>query len=101
MKSNPAISDFSEPLFWDAKKEELDLEKNASYIIHRVLEYGLWNDWRLIRDYYGIERIGKIATTFRSLRPTALGWISLLSGIPLNKFRCYSKILSPPPSWFY
>jgi len=101
MKNKPAISDFSEHLFWDAKKEELDLEKNASYIIHRVLEYGLWNDWKLIRDYYGIKRIGEITTTFRTLEPKALSWVSLLSKIPLKKFRCYSKQLSPPPHWFY
>lgn len=101
MKSKPTISDFSEHLFWDVKKSEIDFDKNKSYVIWQVLEYGKLEDWRLIQKYYGIQEIAKTAMTFRGLDPKALNFISFLSGIPKEKFRCYTYQQSLPPHWYF
>ena len=37
---------FSEYLFWDVRKDSIDLDSNESYIIKRVLEFGQMSDWR-------------------------------------------------------
>ena len=99
--TNPHISinSFSKHLFWDVKREIIDIDKNSSYIIWQVLEFGKFDDWKLIKDYYGITKIAKIAMNFRSLEKKALSFISLLSGISKDKFRCYTYQQSTPPHW--
>jgi len=45
------IEEFSKHLFWDTDRDLLDFEKNRSYIIKQVLEYGMQEDWEKIKDY--------------------------------------------------
>lgn len=99
MNNKVQIQQFSKHLFWDVKREQIDLDNNKSYVIGQVLEYGKFNDWKLIQDYYGIAQIAEIAMNFRSLEKKALSFISLLSGISKDKFRCYTYQQSIPPHW--
>jgi hypothetical protein len=48
-------SNFSPHLFWDVPKRSVNLDKHSQFIVKRVLEYGLINDWLFIKNYYGIE----------------------------------------------
>ena len=82
------ISDFSSHLFWDVNKDELDLDKNSSFILKRALEYGLMKDWNLINRYYGFAAIVEMAKTFRSLEPKTFSFILTLSGLQKEAFRC-------------
>ena len=93
------IENFSRHLFWDTKRSILDVEKDKSYIIHQVLEYGKFSDWKLIKNYYGISQIATTAKHFRTLESKALSFVSALSGISREKFRCYSTKQSNPPHW--
>jgi hypothetical protein len=86
-------------LFWDVERGNLDMEKNASFIIKRVLEYGLWSDWKIIQQYFGIPVIAQSVLKFRELEPKSLHFIATLSGIPLNNFKCYTTIQSKNPHW--
>ncbi|MDY0078522.1 MAG: hypothetical protein RBR87_14740 [Bacteroidales bacterium] len=95
---NP-IPHFSPHLFWDVNKSTLDMEKHRAYIIKQVLEYGLLEDWKLIKKYYGIARIAQIAITFRELDAKTLSFISLLSHVPKEEFRCYTYQQSTPQHW--
>ena len=99
MIKKPAISQFSKHLFWDVKKDTLDMDNQRSYIIKQVLEYGLINDWDLIRKYYGIQLIGEEAVSYRELDSKTLSFISLLSEIPIEEFRCYTYQQSTPQHW--
>lgn len=53
MSANEYMEQFSPHLFWDVRKEDIDLDAHAQYVIQRVLEYGLLGDWNLIKSYYG------------------------------------------------
>ncbi len=88
MDKTDIIYKFSDNLFWDTKAEYIDMEKNASYVVQRVLEYGRLSDWKLLLSYYGLLRIADIACHLRTLEPRALSFISTVSGIPENQFRC-------------
>lgn len=94
----PVEAGLSNHLFWDVNPDSLDMEKNAAFIIKRVMEYGLWNDWKIISNYYGNNRIGSIATTFRELDARALYFIMGLTGLKIEAFRCYTtkKIQAAP-----
>ncbi len=98
-KNHLDISQLSEHLFWDVDKDMLDAENNKRLIIQRVLDYGLMNDWQIIKDYYGIDVISQTATTLKELDPRSLSFISQVSKIPIENFSCYTTIQSQPRHW--
>ncbi|MFZ5468548.1 MAG: DUF6922 domain-containing protein [Myxococcota bacterium] len=51
-----AIPPGVQELFWDAG-ETIDPERNADYVLGRVLEHGRHEDVRWLLGYYGAERI--------------------------------------------
>lgn len=75
------------------------MERNKPFIIKRVVEYGLWNDWLLIKEKYGLQTISMEAQQFRELDPKALAFISQLSEVPKEKFRCYTIRQLTNPHW--
>ncbi len=86
-------------LFWDIDKETFDAEKNSAQMIKRVLEYGELDDWRIVRDYYGLDRIAHDCKTLRSLRPEALSFICLVTHTRKEDYRCYNFRQSVPTPW--
>ncbi len=96
---NPKIADFSSHLFWDVDRDKLDWELNKAQIVKRVLEYGLLCDWELIHQQYGIKQLGEICKDLRALDERSLGFISVLTGIPKESFRCYILKQSTPRHW--
>ena len=99
LNPKPNISDFSKHLFWDVNRENIDFDKDKSYIIKHILEYGLMDDWLTIYSLYGIHQIAAIVKTFREVYPIDLSFISLLSNTPKKEFRCYSYQQSVPKHW--
>ena len=93
------ITRFSTYLFWDVNKDDLDMEKHSQYIIKRVLEYGMLQDWNIVKQYYGLGRIVEIAKGFRELEPRALAYLSAISQTPKAQFRCYTYQRSNPQHW--
>lgn len=96
---NEYITQFSTYLFWDVNKDDLDMEEHSRYIIKRVIEYGMLNDWNIIKKYYGLERIIETAKKFRDLEPRALAYLSAISQTPKEQFRCYTYQQSSPQHW--
>jgi hypothetical protein len=88
MRKKLHSSNFSHHLFWDVPKENVNLEKHSEFIIKRVLEYGLIDDWNFIKDYYGLQKIVDIAKNFRELEPRALSYLSIVSKTPKEEFKC-------------
>lgn len=101
MSRSDILSQFSRHLFWDADREAIDLEKNAPYVVQRVLEYGLLDDWRLLRKYYGLERIAQISMQLRSLEEKALVFICTLTNTKKDDYRCYILRQSNLQPWNY
>ena len=89
MKEEPKISELSPHLFWDCDQSKITWEQNSHFLVSRILDYGLMNDWLLLKKAYGIKGIGQIATEVRYLEDKSLHFISFIAEIPLEKFRCY------------
>ena len=98
-KNNFDLSKLSDHIFWDVDKDILDAQKNKRLIIQRVLDYGLLNDWNMIKNYYGVDEIAQTATTLRELDPRSLSFISQISKIAPENFLCYTTIQSQPKHW--
>ena len=99
MNEGDYIQSFSEYLFWDVDKSSIDLDANAPYVVRRVLELGQLSDWYLLVQRYGIPRISSIAQNLRTLEPKALSFISVVSSVPKESFRCYTMKQSTLAHW--
>lgn len=99
---NPTINIkecFSFNLFWDVDINDLDPDKHRRYIIQRVIEFGTLGDWNQIKEYYGLDQIGKEMKEARSLDDVSLSFLSLATGISKENFRCYSTKQSHRQHW--
>jgi len=52
-------------LFWDVDYKSLDLKKDADFIIRRVLEQGDLSDFSVIKKFYGLKMIKKVAKSLK------------------------------------
>ena len=93
------ISRLSPHLFWDIDLDDLDIDIHAPQIVQRVLEYGEIDDWRYIRDYYGLPRIAAICMQLRTLRPEALSFVCCMTGTKKTDYRCYLYTQLRPTLW--
>jgi len=55
------VEKLSKTLFWDVDIKKLDNEKSKHFIIGRVLDFGTLEDWKIIKDFYGITTIKEVA----------------------------------------
>jgi len=69
---------FRQSLFWDTNPENIDLEKNAQYVIERVLDFGRDDEVRWLRKFYDLSLVKKIVMKSRSLRPETKNLWTLL-----------------------
>lgn len=75
-------------LFWDVDIEQLNEEKNASFIIGRILDFGNLKEWKYIKNRYGEKRIIEAAKkhVFSDPRSAAF-WARILS-LPADQVTC-------------
>jgi hypothetical protein len=88
-------------LFWDIDPAKLDEEKNKRLIIERVFTRGDIDDIRAVFKLYGLHVIKQEIVKAGFLDKKTLKWASDLLGIPLTKFKCYTKRQSNPAHWNY
>ena len=70
--------EFRQSLFWDTNPDNIDLEKNAQYVIERVLDFGNDKEVRWLRSFYDLSIIKKIVIKSRCLRPETKNLWTLL-----------------------
>ena len=99
MSSKECLHRFTRNLFWDADMSEMSMDTSARYIIQRVLERGEMNDWRLINQYYGLDRIVAECKQMRTLDPVCLAFITTISHTKKEDYRCYHFRQSFPTPW--
>lgn len=70
---------FRQSLFWDTNPDNIDLTKNAQYVIERIMDYGRDVEVKWLWNYYDKSLMKKVLSTSRSLRPeTKALWTLLL-----------------------
>ncbi len=95
------VSQLTPSLFWDIDKQTLSEVDHAGFIIRRVCMLGTWNDWLLLKEKYGLDRIKSELILARHLDHKTLNYFSLILNVPKEKFRCYSFQQSVPKHWNY
>ena len=90
---------FSEHLFWDVDVDKMDIDRYPAFVIQRVLEYGMWEDWTQIRSYYSMQTIKDEVMNLRTLFPKVLNYISLYTDTDKKDYRCYKLAQLHPTLW--
>jgi hypothetical protein len=98
-KELPKISDLSPHLFWDCDQSEVTWENDSLLLVERILQYGIMKDWEILKSAYSLKEIANCAQQLKSIDPVSLSFISLISGIPKSKFRCYTEKQLNPTLW--
>jgi len=70
---------FRQSLFWDVNPNNIDAEKNAQYIIERVLDFGNDKEVKWLYHFYDKKLLKNVVAKSRSLMPeTKKLWTLLL-----------------------
>jgi len=75
-------------LFWDINPDKLDTEKNARFIIGRVLDFGDIEDWKAIKNYYDSKTIKESAVDHIFSDMRSLHFWAMILDIPLKELKC-------------
>ncbi len=73
----PAIA-FRQALFWDVDPKTIDPEKNAVYVIERILDFGNDEEVRWMWNYYDHALLKQVVHTSRVLFPATRSLWTLL-----------------------
>lgn len=60
-RKKPNLMVFSKTTFWDVDVSRLDWDKNKTFVINRVLEYGTSEELKELEGFYGKTQIIKLA----------------------------------------
>ena len=91
--SQVSMEGFSTHLFWDTESSRVDLGVHQTWFVRRVLEKGLWSDWKLMLKLLGRERIRVAVTEMRHLEGRALNFACAVLNLEKSELRC--SILKP------
>lgn len=81
---------FPKSLFWDVNFEDIDSQKHSLFIAERVHTRGSLEDFRALKNFYGIEKLKSIVVEIKNLDERTLSFCSVYFSIPKTKFRCYN-----------
>lgn len=93
------LESLSPHLFWDVDKTKINWQKDDLFIIERVLEYGLWQDWETIKTMYGTDYLAEKVVHLRSLDNVTLSFLCLIFNLEPQDFRCYRLRQSGQSFW--
>ena len=88
-------------LFWDTNYDKIDWEKNAPYVVDRVMHYGVWEEFKEMLKYYGREKVIEIVKNLRYMDRRVMTFCHVYFQIPLEEIRCYKIRQSMTLHWDY
>ena len=87
-------------LFWEVNPKKLDEQKDAEFIIGRVLDFGNLREWKAIKDFYGLAEIKKTVQRHIFSDPRSANFWAIIFGIHLKNLRCKKKFSLKIPKAF-
>jgi hypothetical protein len=90
-KKNSVLSQFSPHLFWDTDISKLDVRRDKTFIIERVMNYGLETDEIILYKLYTFGTITKTVTLLETLNRRTIAYLSMVLNIKETKFKCFGK----------
>ena len=92
----PAISP---RIFWDTDIRTLDFDKDRLYVMEKVLNYGIWDDFVAMMKYYGTDVVKREIVRLPYLKKDVLNFLCFYFGLKPAEFECYTRRRSQEPHW--
>ncbi|MFN0016286.1 MAG: DUF6922 domain-containing protein [Saprospiraceae bacterium] len=86
-------------VFWDTNVAELDFEQDKLYVMDKVLNYGVWDDFVAMMKYYGKEVVTQEVVRLPYLKKDVLNFLCFYLGLKPAQFECYTRRQSQEPHW--
>jgi len=86
-------------LFWDTDVKTIDPDKNARSVIERVITQGSVEDWRELKQFYGLNRIKNEIVEIRYLDKLTLNFLCKYFNLQKNQFKCFATQQSTRQLW--
>ena len=83
-------NDFSPHLFWDVDRNALKLPEHGVYVLAQVVDFGLQQDWDLLKSVVSEEQMKSWALQAPSLDPVTVSFLAHYLQIDRSNFRCFS-----------
>ena len=80
-------------LLWDVDLKKFDWEKGKDFVVERVIEYGMPEDYyTLFKMYGGVEGVREIVKTIRHFRyPQDLAFVQMVFDLKKEDMICYER----------
>jgi len=91
MLASRFMEELSDHLFWDVKRESVDAERHARFLIGRIMDRGTREDVRAAWSYYGPERIKASLLEAPALDRKTVVFFANQFRLPREDFRAWRK----------
>ena len=91
----------SKRVFWDVDFESLSYEKDRLFIIDKVMNFGLWDDFVALMRFYGKDVVKKDVVRLPYLKKDVLNFLCFYLDLKPTDFECYTRRQSQEPHWTY
>jgi len=95
------VANLSKTAFWDVDFNKIDFEKNVVFVLEKVFNYGLWNDYIAVIKHYGKDRIRKEIVHAAYFKKKVLPFLCLIFDLQTSDFKCYTRRQSQKQHWNY
>ncbi len=101
IETSHEVRHLSGRIFWDTPIENIHWFDHRGFIIERVMRYGRFEDWELIKKWYGRDTMRAAVVQLRDLDDFSIAFLSLVLSVKKEDFRCYIERQSQPSFWHY
>ena len=81
----------SKQAFWDVDMDKIDYEKNARFVVEKIIERGKSKDFDNLLEFYGFDTVGKLALQANWLSDISINFCCILFDLKPTDFKCYEK----------
>lgn len=99
--NHKARPELSKQAFWDVDMDNIDYQKNARFVMEKVIDRGSLEDFVAIRKFYGDEKIKKEIVNARWIGDKEIYFCCAVFNLEPKDFRCYIQKQLNPELWVY
>lgn len=87
--------------FWDVDFDKIDFDKDKTFVIGKVMNYGGLNDFKAVIDYYGKKTIKEEIVKATDLSKETISFMCFYFKLKKEDFVCYNRRQLMPQLWNY
>lgn len=95
------VPNISKLPFWDVDFDAIDFDKDKTFVIAKVMNYGGLSDFKGAIAYYGEEVIKKEIVKATDLSKESLHFMCFYFDLKKEDFVCYNRRQLMPQLWNY